>query len=101
MFELKTGSFRTLEEACLSDIREIRRQEPLAPLLVLAPSGHIRTRLQTELARQQPGFLNIHFLTPRALAERVMAGSSYTEPTISEPAFFDETIRWILSGESG
>ena len=101
MFKLKTGSFRTLEDACISDILDIRRRDALAPLLVLAPSGHIRTRLQTELARHQPGFLNLHILTPRALAERVMMGSSYSEPTISEPAFFHETIRWILSGESG
>jgi len=101
MFQLTTGSFRDLEEACVSDILEARRQDPLTSLLIVSPSGHIRTRLQTELARQQPGFLNLHILTPRALGERVMAGSSYTEPTIGEPAFFHETIRWILSGESG
>jgi len=101
MFHLETGSFHDIESSLLIDLANAKKADPLAELLVLSPSGHLRTRLQQQLLKSQNAYLNLHILTPRALAERVMAGSSYTEPTISEPAFFYETIRWILSGESG
>src|SRR5271168_2782486 len=100
MFQLVTGSFRDLEKSFLSDLLQQRQKDPLASLLVLSPSGHILTRLQTELATRQPGFLNIHFLTFYALAERLLSETLYTETVVTEPAFYQEMIRYILSGES-
>jgi len=100
MFKLTTGSFRTLEDRFVGDLLSHRKQDPLSSLLVLSPSGHILTRLQSELAKQQPGVMNIHFLTFYALAERLLSDSEYFERQVNEPAFFQEIIHRILAGES-
>lgn len=127
MFNLKTGSFRALEEACVSDVLAARRQDPLAPLLVLSPSGHILTRLQTQLCQAPPlslgettglthspiaprvpgrdgrvqgeGFLNIQFLTFYALAERLLTDIEFGDSLVKESALYREIIHDFLTGK--
>jgi ATP-dependent helicase/DNAse subunit B len=123
MFQLFTGPYRALERALADDLFAEKEKDPLSPLLVLSPSAHLLEHLQhrlvsserqaselrtasSSLARRSPlacppSFLNVHFLTFYALAERVLAESGYTERVVTEPAFFKEAIRRILAAESG
>ncbi len=101
MFQLFTGRYHALEDELLTHLLEERNRDPLGSLLIVSPSGHILTRLQQELSKRRPGFLNIHFLSFYALAVRLMVGSAYSEPIMTEPTFFHEMVRWILSAESG
>ncbi len=82
MFQLFTGPFHALEKAFATHLLEERQKDPMAPLLVVSPSGHSRTRLQRQIAlhssirpglKKHPGgFLNIHFLDFQGLAGRIM-----------------------------
>ena len=58
------------------------------------------THLQSRLASAQAGYLNAHFLTFYAIAERLLSGSNYTEQVVTEPALHNEMIREILCGET-
>ena len=120
VFRLYTGPFRALEDAFTSDLLAARKNDPLASLLLLSPSGRLLTHLQQQLSsysffrtgrKKQPirsfgqaersnitGFLNVHFLTFYALAERLLSDTDYTEPVITEPAVYHEMIRTILTG---
>jgi ATP-dependent helicase/DNAse subunit B len=100
MFQVTTGSFLALEEAFVADLLAARKKDPLTSLLVLSPSGRLLTHLQTRLAGQSAGFLNIQFLTFYALAERLLSNSNYTEQVITEPAVYHEMIREVLTGTS-
>jgi len=100
MFTLSTGSFQQIEEKFLADFAAQRSSDPLADILILSPSGRLLTHLQSRLAQASPGYLNIHFLTFYALAERLLADSHYFERQVNEPAFFNEMIHRILAGES-
>lgn len=100
MFNLLTSRYREIEKALIEDVLDQRQADALSSLLVLSPSGHMLERLQRQLAEKAPSLLNIHFLTFYALAERLLAGASYTERIVTEPAVYQEIIRDILVGEA-
>ena len=100
MFQVFPGSFYELEEAFVADLLSARKSDPLSSLLVLSPSGRLLTHLQTRLARERSGFLNIQFLTFYALAERLLSNSAYTEIVVTEPAVYQEMIREVLTGKN-
>src|SRR4051812_17567464 len=105
MFHLTTGIFRDIEKALIDDLIAARASDPLTPLLVLSPSARMLTHLQHRLVTREEGggrsssFLNVQCLTFYALAERLMIDSAYTEPIVTEPAFYTELIQTILSGD--
>lgn len=99
MLNLTTGTFPQIETALLEDLVRLRKADPLGEVLVLSPSGHMLTRLQTQAAEKLPAALNIHFLTFYALAERLLAGADYTEQIVTEPAVYHELVREILTGD--
>ena len=99
MLKLLSGAFSTLEQTLLNDVRAFRRADPLGPALIVSPSGHILTRLQSELAAREAGLLNIECLTFYALAERVMADAPQRETIVTDPAFYQEAIRQVLTGD--
>src|SRR5690242_3941707 len=100
MFQVVTGSFPELEKAFLADFKSEHTQNALSSRLILSPSGHILTRLQTQLAQLYPGLMNIHCLTFYALAERLLSDSLYTETVVTESAFYQEMIRQVLTGKN-
>src|SRR5882672_10048851 len=100
MFKLQTGSYRALEKAFLEDLVAQKKGNPLAEILVLSPSSTLLSYLQSRLAAQAPGFININFLTFYALAERVVAEGPATEDrVVTEPALFREIIHDFLEGK--
>lgn len=103
MLQLQTGTYPTLERQLISDLLSEKQKDPMAPLLVVSPSRHQLNRLQRELALSKPGaYLNLHFLTFYALADRVLYSENPTPEgrVINEPAFFKEMIRDLLQGTS-
>ncbi|HVO33873.1 MAG TPA: hypothetical protein VMU17_08145, partial [Elusimicrobiota bacterium] len=87
MISLFTGSFRELHQQFIEQVQNLRAQNPLAPLLVVSPSGHLLTRLQKNLAAHERCCLNIHFLTFYAVAERLLIEAPpRQEPVVTEPA---------------
>jgi RecB family exonuclease len=99
MFQLKTGSFRALEEALVTDVLQTRKDHPHSSLLIISPSGHMLTRLQFLLAKEGSAFLNIHFMTFYALAQHLLSHANYHEQVVTEPVLYQEAIRHILSGD--
>jgi hypothetical protein len=63
MFRLTPAPFQTLETHFVNDVLALRKEDPLDSLLVVIPTGRLRTHLQRRLLAEQPGLLNIHFLT--------------------------------------
>lgn len=100
MLTLTTGSFRDIETAFLREIGERRKKDPLAPLLVVSPSGHLLTRLQTEMSKRHPACLNIHFVSFYGLADRLTSETTPAGRMVAEPALYSEIIRDLLEGES-
>ncbi|MFA5974826.1 MAG: PD-(D/E)XK nuclease family protein [Elusimicrobiota bacterium] len=98
MLTLTTGSFRSIEKALLKDLGERRTTDPLTSLLVLSPSGHMLTRLQSEFAKQHPACLNIHFLSFYGLADRLLSETEPTDQLVADPALYAELIRELLEG---
>lgn len=100
MFHLSTGPYRDLESAFLKDVSAHKSSDPLGSLLVLSPSGQILNRLQRRLAESQ-AYLNIHFLTFFALAERVLGEAPAGEGNVvTEPALYRELIQDFLEGRA-
>ncbi len=100
MFHLTTGTYSSLENAFLSDVAAQKKSDPLGGVLVLSPSGQILNRLQRRLA-QSHAYLNIHFLTFFALAERAWVSESTLDThRITEPTLYREIVHDFLSGEA-
>src|ERR1700687_2798921 len=118
MFQLTTGSYRALEKALLDDLLAQKKDDPLASILVLSPSGHLLNHLQRRLSKGQreqenkrnsispasllpgslaPSFLNIHFLTFYALAERILEDAEFNGRVVMEPALYREIIHDFLT----
>ena len=96
VFHLFTGTFRSLEPCLLQQVADAKRADPLAGLLIVCPSGFIRTRLQKSLGG---AYLNIHFLGLHDLAEMLLTdGPLQSETIVHEPALFEELIRDELEG---
>jgi len=100
MFNVTTGAFAQLERRFLSDIRHLQDKNPLSNFLILSPSSRLLTHLQYQLASENAGLLNSHFLTFFALAERLLSENVYTETVVTEPALYEEMIRQTLSGDA-
>jgi ATP-dependent helicase/DNAse subunit B len=117
VFQLQTGSYRALEQTFLDDLLAQKKDDPLASILVLSPSGHLLNHLQRQLvtsteyrAPSHPGknqdsllsarysVLNVHFLTFYALADRVLADAEFKDSVVKESALYREIINDFLTG---
>src|SRR5437879_2986523 len=118
MFHLLTGPYRDLEEAFLEDLRAQKKDDALANILVLSPSAHLLDHLQRRLSegageREREGlqsslaptltpsrarsFLNVHFLTFYALAERLLADADFNDRVVTESAVYREIVNDFLT----
>ncbi len=101
MFQLNTGSFEALESAATRALAQLRRRDSLSSTVILSPSGGVLSRLQMRLATALPGYLNLHFLTFYALADRMLAEvASPTDNIAREASLYSEIIRDLLLGQS-
>ena len=101
MIDLKTGSFQALEAALIADVGRLRLDDPLSGILVVIPTGRVRTRLQQQLVLKHAGLLQIDFLTPFGLAERILQdGSVHDDRVVGGSALYQEIIRGFLDGSS-
>src|SRR5665213_1298111 len=97
MFNLTSGAFAALESQFIADVLALKKTDPFASLLVLIPTGRLRTHLQHQLLKQSPGLLNIHFLTFFGLAEQHLAdGPMHDDRVVGESALYREIIRELL-----
>jgi hypothetical protein len=97
MLKVISGRFHpTLERAFVERISEFKR-DPLAPLLVVAPSSRLIERLQMLLSKSATPTLNVHFHSISSITDDVVASEgALTKPVLSDPLFFDTLIKNIL-----
>ncbi len=90
--EVFTGDFPQLEAAFVERVRELRRLDSLAPLVVLVPTNLLRQHLGRSLAERGVPYLNVRFLTFANLVGEL------TEPALLAgglerlPPFADERL---------
>lgn len=73
-----TGNFERLEQQFFRCVEELKRGDPLAPVVVLAGSNLARVYLQRRLAEARGSHINIRFLTFMDLA-KTLAQQSFLE----------------------
>lgn len=101
MYRLTTAPFRALEAQWIADLAAARAKDPFASLLVLIPTGRLRTHLQRQWVREHRGLLNVHVLTLYGLAERILLDPPAPEGRVLvEPALDRELIRDLLEGRT-
>ena len=99
MFRLTTAPFRVLEDRFIADVMALCQSDSFSSVLVVIPTGRLRTHLQRQLVLKQPGLLDIHFLTFFGLAEQiVMDGPLHEDRIVGESALYREIIRELLEG---
>jgi len=106
MFTLTSSQFSSLEKQFVTDLLKIRSEDPLSSLLIVIPTGRLRTHLQHQLMgrsgeAERGGFLNIHFLTFFGLAEQILAdGPAREDRVVGESALYHEIIQSLLDGSA-
>ncbi|MDR4507793.1 MAG: exodeoxyribonuclease V subunit gamma [Candidatus Brocadiaceae bacterium] len=77
MLSVKTGHYHpSLENAFLSTIQSLKKEDPLAPLAVVAPTNGMLNRLQERLSQgEDNAFLNVSFMNFSVLAGKICSES--------------------------
>ena len=95
MLNVKTGQFHPyLENAFLKDVKALKKDNPLNPLLIITPSRRILERLQELLVTENKiGLVNVDFHTFFSLALALYSDSGLSEkPVITDSLFSEEMI---------
>lgn len=102
--EVFLGPFHpALEEALVREVAAHKRDDALAPLLILLPSDTLRRRVKLLLARERGlSLLNVFVLTFYQLSLTLYEEAHGAPPTVQDDALFEEALRALLrSGEPG
>ena len=99
--ELFLGSYRELEQAFTEKMRALRSHSALAPIAVLVPTRLLRQHLRRALARRDCPHLNVHFLTLRNLAERLVGTALSAKGLTEAPRFAQELMLAEIMRASG
>jgi ATP-dependent helicase/nuclease subunit B len=99
MLEVVYGSFHELEAAFAEKVRSLKASEPLAPVLVAAPSRRVADRLEKLLAVELGrSYLAVEFATFHSLASAVAVKSGRLDrPVFSDALFYDKLVDKLLS----
>ncbi len=87
-----------LEDALVDKIGSYKREDPLCPILVLAPSEALRRRLKILLAKERNlSLVNLQLLTFHQLSLRLYAESHGTSPVmLRDDRFLEEVLRHLI-----
>ena len=87
-----------LEDALAEEIRARREQDPLAPLLLVAPSETLRRRMKVLLAQERGlNLLNFHVLTFFQLSMNLFHEAyGPAEPTLRDQTFMEEALKRVI-----
>ncbi len=88
---------RALERHLAEALREIKQRDPLAPILIVAPSVLLLDRLKRVLAAELGAVLNVAFFYHRRLAEEAL-GDSAESGKLPLRVASDEILARLLSG---
>ncbi len=103
MLQVVTGRVHPeLEHALVEEIRQLKRDSPLASVAVVVPSSTLSSYLRRLLVRHVGPLLNVHFLTFHQLSLRLCgtgprSGESSGPPVLpATERFFEQLLRSIV-----
>lgn len=99
MLSVKTGHYHpSLENSFVETILALKRDDPLTPLAVVAPTNRMLNRLQERLVQgQDASFLNISFMNFSVLAKEICRRSGIDAgPIIQQPVIYENIISGLL-----
>ncbi|TVM03803.1 MAG: hypothetical protein CV087_03610 [Candidatus Brocadia sp. WS118] len=103
MLSVKMGHYRpSLEDSFVETIQALKRDDPLAPLAVVAPTNWMLHRLQERLVQgNDASFMNISFLNFSALAKEICRLSGVdTGQIIQQSVIYESVIAGLLKQQT-
>lgn len=88
---------RVIEETLLHRVEELRRADPLHPLLILVPTVRLRHHVQRRLARRLGACLGVDVLHHAALVRRVLDGVPGAVVRPASPAVLGVLLESVLA----
>jgi hypothetical protein len=98
---LVRGRFPELEVALCERVRELKRDEPLAPLVIVVGSGAVRTRVGDVLVRRLGGIANVRIVTFGGFAAGLIAQQDAGPPAGLTGLARERFVRRVVSAEAG
>ncbi|MCX5782891.1 MAG: hypothetical protein NTW04_00355, partial [Elusimicrobia bacterium] len=95
---IKFGEFIELKKAFCGEVASLKKN-PLAPLLVVAPSRRLAESLELALARRLGAYANISFHTFFSLASAIVSEEG-DAPSQAAPAFYEYLLKSVIAENS-
>jgi ATP-dependent helicase/nuclease subunit B len=98
MLNIVTGPFHPdLETALVSQVRSLKQDDPLAPVVIIVPSQQLARRVKWLLAvEERLALLDVHVLTFHQLAVTVIRDADVAVPTLVQLPFREELLRYLV-----
>ncbi len=95
-----SGRFAELEDALVERVLELRRDRPLAPLVVVVGSGAVRTRIDDLLVRRLGAVANVSVVTLARLAADVVARHRGAPPAVAVGLVRERLVHGVVQAAS-